>query len=113
MPKLFDLTDYDVMGNYTGGILPVEPIICGYNNADLNLPVKFSDDPKLVNSTPASNNVDKILNSLFRDDEKRYQLWPEKLVRSGTTAAGRAMTGEIPQWAVDPVTGDVHTSPQM
>lgn len=62
---------------------------------------------------PLSNNVDKIINSLFRPDEKRLQLWPERVVREGITAAGKVASGEVPQWAVDPATGDVHTSPQM
>lgn len=112
MPRLSSLTDYDPMGNFIGP-QPVEVPVGVNNNVGLDLPVKFSPDPNLVNSTPVSNNIDKILNSLFRPDEKRLQLWPEKLVRSGTTAAGNAMSGEIPQWAIDPKTGDVHTSPQM
>jgi len=92
MPRLSELTDYDPMGNFTGA----QP----------------TADPAAIPS-PLSNNVDKILNSLFRPDENRLQLWPEKLIRSGTTAAGKAVSGELPQWAIDPKTGDVHTSPQM
>jgi len=94
MPRLSELTDYDPMGNFVGAQSVADSI--GVNN-----------------STPASNNIDKILNSLFRDDEKRLQLWPEKLIRGGTTAAGRALQGNLDQWAIDPKTGDVHTSPQM
>jgi hypothetical protein len=51
--------------------------------------------------------------------EERYQLWPERIVRSvlaaardGMTAAHDAMTGELPMWAEDPETGEIHTSPQ-
>lgn len=94
MPRLSELTDYDPMGNFVGTQLVTDPA-------------------GVSNSTPISNNIDKILNSLFRPDEKRLQLWPEKLIRSGTTAAGKAMSGELPQWAIDPKSGDVHTSPQM
>jgi len=93
MPKLSQLTDYDPMGNFVGA----QPVAAP------------TDTP----ATPISNNIDKILNSLFRDDEKRMQLWPEKLLRAGTTAAGNVMSGEIPQWSIDPKSGDVHTSPQM
>ena len=45
--------------------------------------------------------------------QPRNQLWPERMVRAGITAAGNVMSGATPQWAVDPETGDVHTSPQM
>ncbi|MDR3469828.1 MAG: hypothetical protein P4M07_28190 [Xanthobacteraceae bacterium] len=51
--------------------------------------------------------------------EERYQLWPERIARSvlaaardGMTAAHDAMTGELPMWAEDPETGEIHTSPQ-
>src|SRR6185295_1797574 len=92
MPRLSELTDYDPMGNATG-IVPIA-------------------EPAAMPS-PLSNNVDKIINSLFRPDEKRLQLWPEKLIRSGTTAAGDIASGKVPTMAIDPVTGDVHTSPEM
>lgn len=45
--------------------------------------------------------------------EERYQLWPERVVRSGLSAAHNVMSGKTPQWAIDPNTGAVHTSPQM
>src|SRR6266705_1018146 len=45
--------------------------------------------------------------------EERYQTWLEKLLRSGSTAAGDALAGKLPQYEVDPVSGDVHTNPQM
>lgn len=70
-------------------------------------------EPSVSEPSPLSNNVDKILNSIFRPDEKRLQLWPERLVRAGTTAAGEVASGAVPQWAIDPKTGDVHTSPEM
>jgi hypothetical protein len=58
--------------------------------------------------------VKKVGNKLFGlNGEERYQLWPEKLIRSGVTAAGDALQGNIPQYQVDPNTGDVHTSSQM
>src|SRR5882757_429786 len=55
-----------------------------------------------------------LLKQLFGlGGEERTQLWPERMVRAGVTAAGNVMSGQTPQWAVDPETGDVHTSPQM
>src|SRR5258708_22123550 len=55
-----------------------------------------------------------LLKQLFGlGGEPRVQLWPERMVRAGVTAAGNVMSGQTPQWAVDPETGDVHTSPQM
>ena len=92
MPRLSELTDFDPMGSFTGAQPTAAP----------------AEVP-----SPLSNNVDKILNSIFRPDEKRLQLWPERLVRAGATAAGEVASGAVPQWAVDPKSGDVHTSPQM
>lgn len=120
MPRLSELTDFaynDPMGNAVSA-LPVEKPFSElkkvYVTGEEELPVKFSGEPTPpVESSPLSNNIDKILNSIFRDDEKRLQLWPEKLIRSGTTAAGNVMSGKIPQWAIDKITGEVHTSPQM
>jgi len=92
MPRLSELTDFDPMGNATGIVPVAEPA---------------------ATPSPLSNNVDKILNALFRPDEKRLQLWPEKLLREGITAAGDVASGKVPTMAIDPATGDVHTSPQM
>jgi hypothetical protein len=92
MPRLSELTDYDPMGSFTGEQPTAAPV----------------EAP-----SPLSNNVDKILNSIFRPDDKRLQLWPERLVRAGATAAGDVASGEVPQWAIDPKSGDVHTSPEM
>ncbi len=62
----------------------------------------------------SGQSVHPLLKQLFGlGGEQRYQLWPERLVRSGIAAAHDVMSGETPQWAIDPVTGDVHTSPQM
>lgn len=93
-PRLSELTDYDPMGNFVGAQPTADPV-------------------GTPSSAPLSNNIDKILNSIFRDDEKRLQLWPERLIREGVTAAGDVASGKVPTLAVDPVTGDVHTSPQM
>lgn len=68
MPKLYDLTDYDPMGNVTS-----------FAPAEASTPV----------SAPSGGSVlDRVLNRLLRDDDKRYQLWPEKVIREGITAAG-------------------------
>ena len=60
--------------------------------------------------TTTSAAVDKVLNAFFRPDEKRYQLWPEKLVRDALDAPNAAMTGRMPMWQV--VDGELHTSPE-
>lgn len=56
------------------------------------IPVYKSEDivpeNKVEGPSVFSQNVDKILNALFRDDEKRLQLWPEKVVREALTSAG-------------------------
>jgi hypothetical protein len=124
MPRLYDLTDTgynDPMGAVDPNALPLPAAIppelkrvyiTGEEPKE-NLPVTFSNEPVKGDSSPLSNNIDKILNSLFRPDDKRLQLWPERVLREGLTAAGKVSSGEVPQWAIDPATGDVHTSPQM
>jgi len=103
MPNLFDLTDYDPMGNVTG----VAPEADGIRRVYINSPG--------VEDRPASSGlVDRIANKLLGlNGEERYQLWPEKVIREGLGAAGEALAGNTPQWQVDPVTGEAHTSPQM
>lgn len=59
---------------------------------------------KAVGST-----VDKLLGN----SGPRYQLWPERMVRSGLTLAGDLLSGETPEWETNPETGEVHTSTAM
>lgn len=121
MARLSELTDsyYDPMGNAQPALPVEQPFVNNLKRVVITgepepeLPVTFSEAPDLSRSSPLSNNVDKILNALFRDDEKRLQLWPEKLLRAGATAAGDVAAGKVPLWSIDNETGDVHTSPQM
>lgn len=72
--------------------------------------------PSAANDTsePQPSALARIMNRLTgTNGQERYQLWPEKIVRSGVSAAGDALSGQIPQWEIDPQTGDVHTSDQM
>ncbi len=107
MPSLSELTDYDAMGNATG----VQPEADGIRRVYIT--GQNGDSPEAAK--PASYGlVDSIANKLLGlNGQERYQLWPEKVVRGGLSAAGDALAGKTPQWQVDPVTGDVHTSPQM
>lgn len=96
MPNLADLTDYDpqsvipeadgirrvyITGNST---LPVDnTVVNGAPEAVVEIPVSQpSKTSSLVNS---------VINKLFRDDDQRYQLWPEKVVREALTGANRVM----------------------
>lgn len=94
MPNLAQLTDYDAMGNATG----VNPAVADDTGA---MP---------TNSSVVVNNV---INKLFRDDDQRYQLWPEKVARSALTAPHDALTGKINPYEVDPDTGELRTSQEM
>jgi hypothetical protein len=133
MPRLSDLTDYnyDPTGNPTQA-LPVEEPFPGLKKVHITgeekLPVKLSDEPKPIVELPSDNIIQKLIktlsetqlspggegfNRVFGVEGDRIQLWPEKLIRSGATAAGDIATGKVPQWSIDKDTGDVHTSPQM
>jgi hypothetical protein len=65
-------------------------------------------EPDYVNP-PKGNAVAKLTGA----EGERFQLWHEKIIREGLTAAGKVLSGKVPQWSIDNVTGDVHTSPQM
>lgn len=118
MPRLSELTDFSY-NDPTGAVAPalpaeIPPELKRVYITGEEPPVKFSEEPQVpAESSPLSNNIDKILNSIFRTDEKRLQLWPEKMLRHGVTAAGDVASGKVPTMAIDPVTGDVHTSPEM
>ena len=65
----------------------------------LGLPKKIWDNPQKANE----------VGQKFIGGEN----WASKIVKSGATTASDVLSGEVPQWEVDPVTGDVHTSSQM
>lgn len=65
-------------------------------------------------SDPEPSKVQAILDKLFGlHGQERYQLWPEKLARDALSAPHDVMTGQIPQYEVDPVSGEAHTSTAM
>jgi len=110
MASLAELTDNPFVQNTIDSValrdatdLPKTRIIVRPQNTPDNEPVK-QDDSKLQN----------IIDQLFGlNGKERYQLWPEKLVRDAISAPHDVMTGEIPQYVIDPVTGEAQTSPQM
>jgi len=128
MPSLAELTDSYPQQDNT---LPVEQPYSGANLGPLQpnpqlIAGALSAPPDASNGSWLDNvgmaGVDDksgssehpLLKQLFGlGGETRYQLWPEKVVREALAAPHDAMTGAIPQYAVDPNTGDVHTSPQM
>lgn len=53
-------------------------------------------------------------NALFGTGEgERFQMWPERMIRSGATLPHDVMTGEVPAYETDPETGEMHTSNEM
>lgn len=96
MPNLADLTDYDPQS-----VIPeADGIRRVYITGNSSLPV----DNTVVNGAPeavveipvsqpsrSSSLVNSVINKLFRDDDQRYQLWPEKIVREALTGANAVM----------------------
>lgn len=107
MPRLNELTDAYYQ-EATPVTMPVENPF-----PELKKVYITGEEPKVEQPSAFSSKINKIINTLFRDDEKRYQLWPEKVIREGLTGAGDVLAGKVPTMAIDPVTGDVHTSPEM
>lgn len=89
----------------------------------------FTKPYKPLPELPSSNIIEKLIKTLGESEfskghplgnqlfgtggEERYQLWPERMLREGLTAAGEIAQGKVPTWSIDKTTGDVHTSPQM
>lgn len=53
------------------------------------------------------------VDKLFGINGPRYQLWPEKMLRSGLSLAGDVASGEQPMWETDPETGETHISQKV
>ncbi len=106
MPNLADLTDYaPVPAN-------IPKVYITGNSDPMGNATGF--DAPAVDATTQPSVVDRVTNRLLGlNGEERYQLWPEKVVRSALTTIPEGMAGKIPQWEVDPETGDVHTSQEM
>src|SRR6185503_20578149 len=47
------------------------------------------------------------------NDPNRYQMWPERMVRSGFTLAGDVMSGDEPFYTTDETTGEQVISPRI
>lgn len=69
--------------------------------------------PVPENNASAGSTIDSrgIVDKLLGNDGERYQLWPERMVRSALSAAGDALQGKTPDWAID-AEGNVNTSIQ-
>lgn len=102
--KLSELTDYEPEAGYDDPVTGSSGRLMIYRD---------EAPPKEEKPSSFSSSINNVLNQLFRPDEKRYQLWPEKIIREGLTAAGDVVSGKVPTMALDPVTGEVHTSPEM
>lgn len=78
---------------------------------------KLNDTTESTESTDdglVSGLAQRITNRLFGlNGVERYQLWPERVIRSGATVAGDVMSGKEPLRTVDPITGELTLSPQL
>lgn len=106
----------DTSENYQSG-LPVQGLTPGgVAIGDSGRPrvVIDTSDTQPTKDDTSTTTAEKIFNRLLGlNGEERYQTWPEKLVRDALAAPHDAMTGQMPEYKVDPDTGEVHTSPQM
>ena len=99
MPSLAELTDY---ASPKEEAITIRPVV--------ETPTNLAADADTSVGTVAKRIADRLLGL---NGQERYQLWPEKVVREALSAPHDVMTGETPQYQVDPVTGDVHTSLPM
>lgn len=54
-----------------------------------------------------------LVDKLFGLTGDRYQLWPERMLRSGFTLPHDVMTGEVPMHVTDPVSGETVINPEV
>jgi hypothetical protein len=125
MPKLSELTDYQPEEQVTpSGRLYVSPNIPTSDDGDY-----FSKPVAPMPELPSNNVVERIIKKLAETEfspgtdmgnklagtggQERYQLWPEKIVRSALTAIPDAYSGKIPMHDVDPETGELVPSQAM
>lgn len=80
--KLSELTDYEPEAGYDDPVTGSSGRLMIYRD---------EAPPKEEKPSSFSSSINNVLNQLFRPDEKRYQLWPEKIIREGLTAAGDVM----------------------
>lgn len=89
----------------------------------------FSKPVAPVPELPSDNIVERIIKKLAETEfssgtdignklagtggKERYQLWPEKVIRSALTTIPEGMAGKIPTTEVDPETGAVYTSQEL
>jgi hypothetical protein len=125
MPKLSELTDYEPeIPVQQQERIYVSPAMPTSDSGDyFNKPV--APMPEL----PADNIVERIIKKLAETEfssgtdignklagtggKERYQLWPEKVIRSALTAIPDAYSGKIPMHDVDPETGELVPSQAM
>jgi hypothetical protein len=125
MPNLSELTDYQPEEQVTPqGRLYVSPNMPTSDNGDY-----FTKPVAPMPELPADNVVERIIKKLAETEfspgtdmgnklagtggQERYQLWPEKIVRSALTAIPDAYSGKIPMHDVDPETGELVPSQAM
>lgn len=68
---------------------------------------------RVVQGSAFAKTVGTVADKLLGINGPRYQLWPERMIRSGFTLPHDVMTGEVPQYEIDPATGEVNTSSAM
>lgn len=121
MPKLSELTDYEPPQQeriYVSPSMPTSESGDYFTKPVVPMPELSADNVveriiKKLAETEVSAGT-KIGNKLFgTGGEERYQLWPEKIVRSALTAIPDAYSGKIPMHDVDPETGELKPSEAM
>lgn len=99
---------------------PTEPADASNTSSGSRVPDSTQNSPTASTEAPRGVAVKApergVLDKLLGQTGERYQLWPEKLIRSAISAVqapGEAAQGKLPMWAVNPETGEVNTSPQV
>jgi hypothetical protein len=78
------------------------PDLSGVGNGFLDIPFSAGTD--------IGNRITNRLTGM--NGEERYQLWPEKVVRSALTALPDAAAGKLPVFLTDPATGEQVANPE-
>lgn len=107
-----EMTDEEVFGKPAPQLETpsiADEVTGGVPRAFLDRVAQGQEFAKTIGATEGRGVIDK----LFGLTGERYQLWPEKMLRSGFTLAHDVATGELPTQVVDPVSGEITLNPEM
>ena len=114
----------DIYNNLKAGAKSVSDFDQKFTSDVLNLPKNIVNNPELLKNAfdklgiaqASGGSVPGKTGQPWQGNlsgEERYQLWPEKVVRSALSALPEAASGNLPTFITDPNTGETIANPEV